>query len=94
MFARKNIIIQLTQSCHYRRLIIVRLHFVEHGIAKKLQAMCCGMLDEVMKVNRPSQRIEIVVIKGPIAVFKGVLEFLFQNAPVEIGFFFRSCEKL
>src|SRR4029453_1439314 len=51
LLARKNVIIQLAQSGHYRRLVLVRLHFVKHGVAEKLQTMPYGMLDEAMKVN-------------------------------------------
>ena len=94
MLARKNIIVELAKSGHHGRLVLFWLHFVEHGVAKKLQTICCGMLDELVEVNRPGQRIEIVVIKGGVAVFDGMLKFFFQEVPVEIGFFFRTGEKL
>ena len=53
LLARNSVIIQLAQRGHYRRLVLLRLHFVEHGVAKKLQTMRRSLLDEVVKVNRP-----------------------------------------
>src|SRR4051812_30149151 len=89
----KNIIIQFAKSSHHRRLVLFWLHFIEHGVAKKLQTMSRGVLDELVKINRPGQRIEIIVIKGGVAIFDGMLKLFFQELPVQVGFFFRTGEK-